>query len=185
MTTPDWPGEVPRKPNGGLYGSLLRPDKTPTSRYWPSKASKRAAKKAAREGNSVEHLAMLGQLWCTLSFVDAKPREAIHLHHLQGGPCAHMRRRTPDRWAVPLAWWRHEELHAMGSRHELEYFKDHSKGRIDPYALALALWSASPSLAMARRILIAHQNKDEAGKLLLGLEQAELIGHNGGPPLTR
>ena len=167
MTNPDWPER------------WLLPEK------YQSKAAKAIArskaKRASREGNNAEHLIHVRQLWCTLGSRDARPREAIHAHHLQGGPCRKLRslgKRSPDIWTVPLVWWRHEELHALGSRHEYEYFMDNSKGRINPYALAVALSSAD-SLNTKMSILYAHQTQDTRGLLLLSLEEATLQQEKG------
>lgn len=168
MKRSDWPQEIPTKPSWTPHlkrGPLASFD---------ARVKVKADKRAAREGNSLAHLAMVRQLWCSLGNREDR-REVVHPHHLQGGPCRKLRglgRRSPDCWAVPLVWWRHEELHALGSRHEREYFMDHSGGLLDPYALAIALWAISPHLELAARILDAHQR--HATRRLLGLSHATL-----------
>lgn len=162
MKREEWPQELPKKPMQQLTSFYDRHQ---------SKAAKAASKRASREGNSLAHLTMVRQLWCSLGHRDDR-REALHAHHLQSGPCRNLRglgMRSPDFWTVPLVWWRHEELHALGSRHEHEYFADHSHGRLDPYALAIALKSISPDLQLAARILDAHQRQDTIA--LLGLHE--------------
>lgn len=145
----------------------------PEERY-ASRADK-ARKRAARPGNSLDHLAMVRKLWCSLGQRDDKHQE-IHPHHLQGPPTHKFRGlglRAPDRFVVPLVWWRHEELHGLGSRHEYEYFMDNSHGRVDPYALAQGLFSVGCDLRRATMILDAHQSQDRVLKLL-SLSHAEL-----------
>ncbi len=165
---PDWPEQV-KYGRDPVLANFRHP-------FPQAKAAKAADRRAAREGNSLPHLAMVRQLWCSLGHRDDR-REALHAHHLQGGPCRNrgLGKRSPDVWTVPLVWWRHEELHALGSRHEYEYFMDHSHGRVDPYALAIALKAISPDILLAARILEAHQRQD-ATLTLLGLGCATLEG---------
>ena len=126
----------------------------PAARY-PTKAQK-AIKRAARPGNDLEHLARVRQLWCTLGHERGLK---IDVHHLQGGPVRKFRGlglKSPDAWVVPLEHWRHMELHALGSRHELDYFMEN--GGINPYVLATALFAISKMGVMTMgRVLTAHQ----------------------------
>lgn len=119
----------------------------------PSKRAIAAAKRAAREDNDEEHLAMIRRLWCTLGH----ERQSVEAHHLQHGPALKHRgvgMKSPDRFAVPLVHWRHMELHSLGSRNERAYFEEQG---IDPYALAEALWANRGDIARLARVLTAHQ----------------------------
>lgn len=144
MRSEDWPTDL--KPQ------VLANFKTPRVMR-PSAAIRARAKRAQREGNDEAHLAMLRQLWCALGV-----ERPVDVHHLQGGPARKERglgMRSPDRWAVPLAHWRHMELHNLGSRNEYAYFMEN--GGLDPYALAVALWASRGNLVAMSRILVAHQ----------------------------
>lgn len=147
LSKADWPTEV--------RGRVPILPRDPRARY-QSQAAKAAAKRAARPGNSLAHLARIRQLWCTLGHERA-PQFVIHAHHLQGFPTRKLRGlglRAPDRYTVPLWSLRHEELHALGSRNEHAYFD--AMG-IDPYALAEALWANTASLVRMANVLAAHQ----------------------------
>ena len=145
MRKEDWPGQVPQPHVLGNFRNQ--------NRYFPSAASRARAKRAAREDNSLAHLALVRQLWCCLGH----ERQNIDCHHLQAGPARQWRgfgMKSPDRWVVPLVRWRHEELHRLGSRHEFEFFM--SQG-INPYNLAWALWINTGNLATMGRVLVAQQ----------------------------
>ena len=146
----DWPGQVPRDREYGRF-------RDPETRYRTK--AQRNAKKVERGLRDPEHLAMVGSLWCALG---TERDKAIHLHHLQSGIWRRrgLGQKSSDYAVVPILWWRHEELHRLGSRHEYEYFMDHSNGRLDPYALALAFKAVSPDVKLARRVLLAHQDSN-------------------------
>lgn len=94
-----------------------------------------------REGNSNAYLDLIRQLWCTLG----PERDNVQAHHLRRGPAAGTcggrqgGLKSTDRWAVPLVWFRHEEIdNQLGSHYEAAYFL--KRGGILVYDLAAGLW---------------------------------------------
>lgn len=129
-----------------VYGAF----RDPSQRY-PTKAQK-DAKKALRAGMSAGHLFLIRQLWCCVGH-----KRPVDAHHLQGGPCRKDRGlglKSADKWALPLDHDLHMLLHSRGSRNEYDFFWEH---RIDPYALAAALWAATGDIGRMSRVLTAHQ----------------------------
>lgn len=161
----DWPGEVPRD----RMLSNFRPDLSLATKAAQARA-KRAKKRAEREGNDVEHLALIRQLPCCL----CENTVGIQAHHLIGGAARKHRgigMKAPDRLAVPLCAFPvgtcHEELHARGSRHEEATFD--AKG-MNAQRIADALYAATGNLAQMRRIILAH--KLSGSLVLLGRKRA-------------
>ena len=137
-----------------------------TSRHSPSKASKAAAKRAAREGADLEHLACVRQLWCTLGHERGEGQ--IHCHHLRCGAARKERSfgvKPGDRWVVPLVWFRHDTVEHLGSRNEFAHFMD--EAGINPLHLAEALYAQDDVVNMGR-VLTAHQLQGTSNLLIPG-----------------
>lgn len=118
-------------------------------------------RKELREGNSREHLALIRQLPCCIC--GTKGTRAIHAHHLRSEAAARTRgvgMKAPDSMTVPLCWLHHDELHALGSRREVQWFKDQCE--INPHALADSLWNNTGDLTRLHRVLQAFH--DDARK---------------------
>lgn len=113
--------------------------------------AKPAKKRAARPGNSEEHLVALRKCPCVVT-LRVPAGEAHHLK-MTGERGAGMR--SSDKWAVPLSHVPHMELEREGSRNERRWFEKH--GIDAPLDLAAALWSASPDVAAMTRIILAHR----------------------------
>jgi hypothetical protein len=106
-----------------------------------------------RPGMSEAHLALIRQLPCVAcpALCRSDP------HHLRGGPASKERSfgvKSTDRWAVPICRFHHEEVHRIAVRYEADLFH---KWRLDPYALANALWHGTGDLARMKAILDAHK----------------------------
>ncbi len=129
-----------------VYGNF-RPSLAERNERRPSRARDR------REGMSDRHLFLIRQLRCSV----CERHQWIHAHHLVSGPALATRGlglKTVDRWAAPLCGPHHEELHTLGSRRELQWFRD--RGIYDVYELANALWNRTGDLAAMSRVLLAH-----------------------------
>ena len=153
MRRDDWPQTL----NKAMLANFKDPDRF-------TKHAGRAPWRARRLSRG-QHLFLVGRLWSTLGH----ERTDIDCHHLQGGPARKhhgLGMKSPDRFVVPLAHWRHMELHSLGSRHELEYFMDN--GGINPYHLADALYINSGELARMGRVLVAHQMQGSVNLLMPG-----------------
>lgn len=157
MVQRDWPGQVPQP---HVYGNF----RCDLSARAERARTKRAKQRAERVGNDLHHLVRVRQLWCTLGHERGLK---IDCHHLQGGPARKFRGlglKSPDAWVVPLEHFRHMELHALGSRHELDYFMEN--GGIDPYVLAAALFAiTNMGVLTMGRVLTAHQLQGSANLL--------------------
>lgn len=149
MRKQDWPQDL-NTPNRVLGN--FRPDRfADVLKRQP--APPWMKKRERREGNSAAHLALIRQLWCSLGV----EREGIEPHHLKGGSARKERgtgMKATDQWAVPLVWFRHDELERMGSRREFGFFMEQG---INPYALAIALYANTGDLPRMGRVLVAHQ----------------------------
>lgn len=118
------------------------------------------SKRALRVGNSEAHLALIRKLPCT---VCGTRKQVIHAHHLRSGEAVKERgvgMKCLDKRSLSLCWLHHDELHCVGSRREIEWFRDQCG--IDPHALAAALWHCTGEIARMHRVLQAH--RDDAYK---------------------
>lgn len=136
----------------------FRPDKFSQ----PSPAAKARAKRAAREGNSEDHLALLRQLPCVCC--ERKSEDCHHLKSLDAAKHRGVGLRAPDMFALGICRMHHNEIERLGSRREFAWFQDNFG--IHPHALAEALWRSTGNLQAMSRILLAH--KLEATRKLLG-----------------
>lgn len=116
------------------------------------KTAKPARKRAARPGNSEEHLAAIRKLPCCVT-LRTPAGDPHHLKNGTGERGAGMK--SSDRWAVPLCRAAHEDLERVGARNEPRWFKDH--GIENPLDLAAALWAASPNIEAMTKIVLAHR----------------------------
>lgn len=116
------------------------------------KAAKPREKRAARPGNSDEHLAALRKCPCAATL----KMPAGEVHHLKQGTGERgAGMRSSDRWGIPLSRVPHEIVERAGSRREAATLA--SLGVPDAINLANALWQASPNVAVMTKIIIAHR----------------------------
>lgn len=101
-----------------------------------------------RPGISAEHLANIRKLSSCVS--GKRPCEA---HHLRKKDERGTGLKATDRWALPLTWDEHLEIHRYGSRKEEAWFAERG---IDCYALANALWQNRHDIEAMERVLAAH-----------------------------
>lgn len=114
----------------------------------PRKAKVRAA--AKRPGMSPEHLGNIRKLPSCVS--GKHPCEA---HHLRIKSERGVGLRATDKWAVPLTWDEHLEVHKVGSRKEDGWFK--ARGIANVYELASALWFNRGLPEEMERVIDAHR----------------------------
>lgn len=120
------------------------------------KQPKEPSSRSERPGNSPAHLSWIRQMPCSACLA-ARPRVIVDPHHLRGGEAAaehDVGMRAPDKWSVPLCRPHHDDLHRITSRREKQWFYD---AGVDPYDLAVALWSATGDLERMVSILIAQR----------------------------
>ena len=120
------------------------------------KQPKEPSSRSERPGNSAMHLSLIRQMPCCVCLV-SQPAAIIDPHHLRGGEAAAERgvgMRASDKWAVPLCRIHHDALHRIASGREKQWFYD---GGVDPYDLAVALWSGTGDLERMVNILIAQR----------------------------
>lgn len=104
------------------------------------------------------HLAFIRELGCAVCA--KKPVDAAHLRsgeRLVDKPITGAGTKPDDRWVIPLCGG--PEGHHMEQHHfkwgELAWW--HHRGIVDPFRLALALYSVSGDIEQAERILSAHR----------------------------
>lgn len=118
------------------------------------KRQKPAKKRAARPGNSLEHLDAIRKLPCVVTLKEP----AGEAHHLKFGTNERgAGMRSTDKFALPLCRAAHESVERVGARNEPGWFRSH--GIEAPLDLALALWKASPNITAMRKIIIANHKK--------------------------
>ena len=141
-------------------GSEIKRDRV-LANFRPSKYAPKPKKERARdrrEGMSEAHLAAVRKLWCVITC----DRRIVDPHHLRSGPAKAERGlglKCTDKWVLPVSRLTHNHIEGLGSRNELAFFEEHG---FDPYALADALYQASPDVDKMGRVLEAHQ--DDAKK---------------------
>lgn len=105
-----------------------------------------------REGMDAKHLVNVRGCPCaacgTGSTALERIQAGIQAHHLLRTDERGLSRKSSDRWAIPLCFLHHNELHAAGD--EEAYLA--SKG-IDGRAVASALWAVRGDLAAMRRVI--------------------------------
>lgn len=100
-----------------------------------------------------EHLRFIRGLKCAIC--GAQGPDAAHIRSaspLHGKPETGMQAKASDKFTVPLCRAHHDEQHAAGN--ELVWW---ASKRIDPFGLALALYSASGDDDLAEGILNANR----------------------------
>lgn len=102
-----------------------------------------------RPGMNPKHLTKIRKLQSCVS--GQRPCEA---HHLRIKEERGVGLKATDKWAVPLTPDEHREVHKVGSRKEEWWFAQYG---VDPYALALGLWSANYSLETMENVIEAHR----------------------------
>lgn len=130
----------------------VTPNFRPTKRQRLEAKAKRLSAAKKRPGMSEKHLTFIRRLPCCASG-QAAPSDP---HHLKQGLENErgVGRRSTDRWAVPLSRKMHDQLEALGSRREREWFLQH--GIEDPLELANALWNNTGDLERMKAVLMAH-----------------------------
>lgn len=118
--------------------------KTPRN---PNKKRERKARDG-RPGMSAKYLTQIRRLPSCVSW--GFPVQAHHLR-IKGERGVGMK--ATDKWALPLTFEEHAEIHRIGSRKEEEWFK--ARG-IACYQLAEALWAQNHSVESMYRVLLAH-----------------------------
>lgn len=135
--------------------TTVSPNFRPTKRQRLEAQAKRESAAKKRPGMSEAHLVLIRRLPCCVSGA-AAPSDPHHLKdrlsHERG-----IGRRATDRWTVPLSRKMHDQLEALGSRREREWFMQH--GIEDPLELANALWNVSGDLDRMRKVLQAHMGR--------------------------
>lgn len=124
----------------------------PTVRQRLEAKAKKKSAASKRPGMSEKHLVLIRQLPCCVSGRHA-PSDP---HHLKQG-LSHERgvgRKATDRWAVPLSRMMHDQLEALGSTRELEWFRSH--GIEDPLEFANALWANTGDLQRMLQVQLVH-----------------------------
>lgn len=106
-----------------------------------------------RPGMSADHLKLIRKLPCCVpgcNVVGCDP------HHLQdtGARERGMGLRSTDRWAIPLCRLHHDEVHSLGSRRERQWFEQFG---MDPYEVAISLWTLRGDAAAMTRVIIANK----------------------------
>lgn len=127
-----------------IYGNFRTRGVKPKKEKLPTKK---------RPGMSEAHLAAIRKLPCVVT--GRVP--AGEAHHLKVPGERGTAMKATDKWAVPLCHTIHMDLESVGSKNEPKWFRKH--GIDDPYALADALWHASPDVARMTRIVIEHRGK--------------------------
>lgn len=128
--------------------------KPPKSKRLEAKRQKPAKKRAARLGNSDDHLAALRKCPCCITL----QMPAGEVHHLKFGTNERgTGMKSSDRWGVPLSRKPHDEVERVGTHNEPRWFADH--GIESPLDLAAALWNASPDVAAMTKIILAHRGR--------------------------
>ena len=118
---------------------MLLPPRIPKTGLPPSRF------KPPRAGMSRDHLAFIRSLSCPV-YPDEGPVEAHHL--LRADRTRGIGRRSADRYAIPLSFKAHRELHEAGD--EEAWLADRG---IDGRALAAALWRVSGDLGAGVRVV--------------------------------
>jgi hypothetical protein len=120
-----------------------------TPRFKVPKSLRRERKaRDERPGMSAKYLAAIRKLPSCIS-----GRSPCEAHHLRIKEERGVSMRATDRWAVPLTWDEHHDVHRVGSRREEAWFKQHG---IDARALAEALWNNKHSEETMLLVLRAH-----------------------------
>jgi len=135
--------EVPREKEVGIF----KP--TATDRL-AAKRAKPRDKRAARPGNSEEHLEALRQCPCVVT-LRVPAGEVHHLKYGTGERGAGMR--SSDRWGLPITRGPHDEIERAGSRNETAVLA--GMGVKNPLDLAAALWGASPDVKRMTKVIYA------------------------------
>ena len=100
----------------------------------------------------MKHLALIRQLPSCLSFCEG-PNDPHHLRCM-GGRGAGMK--AEDCWTVPLTRMEHCACHLVGSKMELDWFRERG---IDIVTLATELWDASGNLEQMTEIVRKHYER--------------------------
>ena len=98
-----------------------------------------------QRGQRRTHLRFLRSLECPI-YPGERPLEAHHL--LRADPRRGLGRRAADRYAIPLSWRAHRELHDCGDEEAWLAARG-----VDGRSLSAALWRCSGDTAFALRIL--------------------------------
>ena len=122
--------------------TFFKPPKNPNKPKGPSAAER-------REGNSKAHLALIRKLPSCIS-----GKRPCDPHHLRVKEERATGRKATDRWAVPLTRLEHDEVHKVGSRGEVAWFK--RNGIENPYDLANSLWKQTGDLERMEKIIQAN-----------------------------
>ncbi len=109
--------------------------------------------RADREGNDEKHLAAIRRCPCCVPKCSKMGNNDPH--HLKSTGERGGALRSPDKWAVPMCRFHHEEIERIGSRNELKWFRD--KG-IDAVELANALWNSRGDAPALVRIVLTHRS---------------------------
>jgi hypothetical protein len=124
-------------------------DRQVTPRFKAPRGKRERKARDERPGMSEAYLASIRRLPSCVSGMT--PCQA---HHLQIKEERGVGMRARDKWAVPLTFAEHHNLHRLGSRLEAQWFK--ARGVEDVQELARALWSNKHSEDTMRRVLEAH-----------------------------
>jgi hypothetical protein len=114
--------------------------------------AKKPSRASQRKGMSPEHIDLVRQLPSCLS--GAVPCDPHHLR-IKGERGVGMK--ATDRWAVPLTRAEHTDVHKVGSKMEMAWFRGRG---IDPLQLSAALWDATGDLDRMERIVLDHLEGD-------------------------
>jgi hypothetical protein len=111
------------------------------SRVVPEGGWSNLKQRAPRE-HKQSHLEFIRQLPCVCCMTSGITKYACDAAHLRAGSLLHgkppgaLQMKPDDRWSLPTCRRHHEQQHTMGS--EKNFW---SMYRIDPFLLALVLWS--------------------------------------------
>ena len=138
---------------GYLGDKLLGNFKPPKSARIKAKIARPREKRAARPGNSEDHLAALRKCPCVVTL--RMPAGVVH--HLKAGTGERgTQQKSSDKWGLPLCAEAHtgaDGVESVASRREPEWFAE--RGIASPLDLAAALWAASPNIGRMTKIILA------------------------------
>lgn len=144
----DWPADINNLRR--QYGNFRQ-----QSRYAPSAAAKARARKAARDGNSEQHLALIRKLPCVLCGATGRSDP----HHLRYGQASKERgigQRATDKHTIPACRDCHDSvIHRVGGG-KPEYDLFYGRG-LDAIGLAAALWANRDDANRQRHVWEAHR----------------------------